>query len=321
MNIPMLDVAIGMALVFFLFSIVVSGVEESISAILNSRGKGLSNWLIDLLGKQGDQKPGGTLTLTDKVLGHGLIASLRDNGWLSKVQRYGFPSYIPHDVLARVLVSVLGDNAGGDFVKLKEAIDKLANPELKSALLALADTGEKTVDAFEKRIQQWFAIQTDRLNGWYTRFVHWRLLVLGFLVAIALNVDALAIFNAFRQSDVLRAQAVELAKNIGDKCSPKEKDITTSTPTGETSASSSKLAKPPCPAQEKLDELSQNGLPIGWRQSEEPFDKNNSLYRWFGFLITALALSLGAKFWFDLLTKFMSVRSTGDPPSNKTKKV
>ncbi len=35
-----------------------------------------------------------------------------------------------------------------------------------------------------------------------------------------------------------------------------------------------------------------------------------------GWLITALALMLGAPFWFDLLTKFMSIRAAGvKPPS------
>ena len=33
----------------------------------------------------------------------------------------------------------------------------------------------------------------------------------------------------------------------------------------------------------------------------------------FGWLLTALALSLGAPFWFDLLNKFIVVRSTVKP--------
>jgi hypothetical protein len=37
------------------------------------------------------------------------------------------------------------------------------------------------------------------------------------------------------------------------------------------------------------------------------------LFRLLGWLFTALALSLGAPFWFDLLNKFMVVRSTIKP--------
>jgi hypothetical protein len=64
-------------------------------------------------------------------------------------------------------------------------------------------------------------------------------------------------------------------------------------------------------------------LPVGWKGSY----KNNLKYLWEnkkaggwrllqlfpGWLITALAISLGAPFWFDLLNKFMVVRSTVKP--------
>lgn len=39
-------------------------------------------------------------------------------------------------------------------------------------------------------------------------------------------------------------------------------------------------------------------------------------YRWLGWLITALAISLGASFWFDLLSKIISLRSSGHKPDD-----
>ncbi len=61
------------------------------------------------------------------------------------------------------------------------------------------------------------------------------------------------------------------------------------------------------------------GLPIGWtRQVGDP----RSLYgvswagwlmRILGWLVTALALSLGAPFWFDMLNKIIVVRGTVKP--------
>lgn len=42
-------------------------------------------------------------------------------------------------------------------------------------------------------------------------------------------------------------------------------------------------------------------------------------FGWIGFLLTALALSLGAPFWFDLLKKFISLRGTGIKPEEKKK--
>ena len=37
----------------------------------------------------------------------------------------------------------------------------------------------------------------------------------------------------------------------------------------------------------------------------------------FGFIITALAVSLGAPFWFDLLNKLVSIRGSGVKPEEK----
>jgi hypothetical protein len=37
---------------------------------------------------------------------------------------------------------------------------------------------------------------------------------------------------------------------------------------------------------------------------------SSGLKRWAGIIISALAISLGAPFWFDLLNKFMLLRGT-----------
>jgi len=62
--------------------------------------------------------------------------------------------------------------------------------------------------------------------------------------------------------------------------------------------------------------LSSFGLPIGWQSDDRriQFSCANWLEKLFGWLITALAISLGAPFWFDILNKFMTFRSTIRPP-------
>jgi hypothetical protein len=74
-----------------------------------------------------------------------------------------------------------------------------------------------------------------------------------------------------------------------------------------------------------LDEINKLGLPIGWTRNvsvpPDPPDPRQ-LYglspqawvmRVLGWLITALAVSLGAPFWFDLLNKFIVIRGTVKP--------
>lgn len=83
---------------------------------------------------------------------------------------------------------------------------------------------------------------------------------------------------------------------------------------------------PKCKLKKNKCELERLGLPIGWRPPRDTFpgyelwkaDVWNSWGRqiyehgW-GWLLTALAISLGAPFWFDLLNKFIVIRSTVKP--------
>jgi hypothetical protein len=79
---------------------------------------------------------------------------------------------------------------------------------------------------------------------------------------------------------------------------------------------------PECRIKLNLAEINKLGLPIGWtRQESVPPDPRQLTgltwqawaMRILGWLITALALSLGAPFWFDMLNKFMVVRATVKP--------
>jgi hypothetical protein len=63
-----------------------------------------------------------------------------------------------------------------------------------------------------------------------------------------------------------------------------------------------------------LDTLQTLGLPIGWTAAPAPRDSLSLvLAHGLGWLLTAFAVSLGAPFWFDLLNKFVVVRSTVKP--------
>jgi hypothetical protein len=59
-----------------------------------------------------------------------------------------------------------------------------------------------------------------------------------------------------------------------------------------------------------LDSVQALKLPVGWDSQNRPKDIGVLI----GWALTIFALSLGAPFWFDLLSKIVRVRSTGAPP-------
>ena len=55
-------------------------------------------------------------------------------------------------------------------------------------------------------------------------------------------------------------------------------------------------------------------LPIGWKAPLDNAEREGWISKLVGWIITALAVSLGAPFWFDMLNKLNSLRSTGIKP-------
>jgi hypothetical protein len=64
---------------------------------------------------------------------------------------------------------------------------------------------------------------------------------------------------------------------------------------------------------QSVDRLRHLGLPLGWDKNANTNDWNGWVMKILGILMTGLAASLGGAFWFDLLNKFVVVRSTVKP--------
>jgi hypothetical protein len=68
----------------------------------------------------------------------------------------------------------------------------------------------------------------------------------------------------------------------------------------------------------KVEDVAKLGVPIGWSQSAND-PRHISLREWGwarllgGWLLTILAVSLGAPFWFDALSRLARLRGTGKP--------
>jgi hypothetical protein len=84
------------------------------------------------------------------------------------------------------------------------------------------------------------------------------------------------------------------------------------------SAASEAAKHPPAAAgpdnfQADLDLIRGAGLPLGWTASRVPERPLDWAIKVLGIILTGLAVSLGGPFWFDVLNRFMVVRSTVKP--------
>jgi hypothetical protein len=284
---PAVEVAIGLAFVFFLLSTVVSTITEGIAWALKQRAKQLEQGVVGLLGKN---------KVADKVLDHALVQSdARTPTWKTKKQK---PSYVSARNFSLALIDTLAKQ-GGSSEKSLEGVKKGATnlgagaEALEEQLAALlGDPAVTDLKNFRKAAEEWFDDAMDRVSGWYKRWAQKITCVLAVFVAFGLNANAIEIGERLANDPTVRAAVVSRA----DAAAGEEK--------GDAKAAGDKAEK----AVKELDALE---LPLLW---PEGFLHGVDAAMIVGLLITAIALSLGAPFWFDALSKLARLRTTGKKP-------
>ncbi|HEX8131166.1 MAG TPA: hypothetical protein VF527_18850 [Pyrinomonadaceae bacterium] len=339
-----LEVAIGMIFIYLLLSLLASAINEYIEALWNNRGRNLRKGIELLLN---EQSPKGDThkDLATQLYNHGLVRGLYQG-----LERRKLPSYIPSRTFALALWHMVGKDTAGEggtanITQIRSAINALPNDELKEALNALIDDSQGNFDQAIKNIGDWFEAGMDRVSGLYKRRVQMILLGIGFVMAAALNADSINIGRALFQDDDLRTAIVQQAENISP--TPLPTPVTVPPPPANEQEAAQQRVQAAKALQDRQDaalrrvqdirtQLGATGLPLGWVATTVengvvtnrnelrrrpvfgwPWDADAELQLWglklLGLLMTGFAVSQGAPFWFDVLNKFMVIRSTVKP--------
>lgn len=310
---PILDVAIGLSLFYLLLGLICTTVNEMIAGWRNTRAKFLELGIERLLGGDPDLKKA--------FFEHPLISSLADDNQAR-------PSYIPAERFAKALLDILsGDNKLTDVAAVRAGLAKIGNPALQRSLTALIDTVKDDSAALSKEMQRWFDHNMDRVSGWYKRNAQRNTLILASVVTLVVNADTVWVARTLWTNPAVRAALVEQAQTRGAMARPEElpavnydnaEDATASTPVAAASSAEGLSS----------DELKLLGDLTGWDTDWKTLGKAKGLpsqaeaalgilgNHIVGWLITALAVSLGAPFWFDTLGRFINLRNAGKPPAD-----
>ena len=308
---PYLDIAIGISFIYLLMALACSTVNETIAGILNSRGKTLEKGVASLL-----HDP----ALKEKFFNHPLIRGIQE------ANAGRLPSYIAPDKFALAMMDILtGPNAAAnDPSALRTGVDNLLHADAKTALTAVLQNPQFKTD--QQRLAAWYEQGMNRVSGWYKRSTQIRVFALATAVTLFMNADSLRILRTLWDNPTMSAVLVENAKGRLQKGRPDAEGqpmVTYDNPDDPTASTPTEIPeKDVITAQEKQ----LLGQVTGWQgdwYSDWPDHKTAGFWPWIwyllvhrlgGWLITILAVSLGAPFWFDTLSKFMNVRNSGKPP-------
>ena len=343
LNSETLEVGIGMVFLFLMMSLICTALQEWLEGIFKWRAMDLERGVRTLL----DDSDG---TLTSFLYRHPLVyslfqgryeqAHLVSSSMLSSTgpqhvrlrARRNLPSYIPSSSFAMAFLDLVGrgpvSDAEGDeqdanhapltVALLRQRATALSSPHLRRVMLSAIDHSGGNMDQLRTHIQDWFDGTMNRAGGWYKRRTQAVLFMLGILMACTLNVDSLHVMQRLTADKAFRDVVVKQAGSTG------------APDAGKDAPALARLSD----ARNVIDSV---GMPVGWRTVSDgrmlPWVPRqlcaselelkpcviggDEMYGWLrvsaGWLVTALAVMLGAPFWFDTLNKMMVIRSTIKP--------
>ncbi|MDQ6797132.1 MAG: hypothetical protein M3011_03740 [Actinomycetota bacterium] len=392
-----IEIAIGLIVLYSLLSLVCSKTNELVATFLHLRARNLRKAIRHLVGG----------TYATKVYEHPFVVSLyrgdaKPATGIKKACQWLFlapgPSYLPADkfVIAlldntcktavtadpplppdpsdRLQYALSAQPSDDDSVgsgsepgpeapsptpadvkaQITAQLDEVTDPELKKALKTLWRAASENVVTFRAGVEEWFNHTMDRATGWYKRTAQIMALGLGLTLAVAMNVDTVHVTERLWSDGPLRSAVLEQVKKlplppttttmvspttttttVGGAPAPAVPASTTpATTTPATTAPATATpatAAPPAGApptavvggigdqvesiQSGLGQVSGLQLPLGWGKGQRPDSYPIALLGW---LLTAIALSLGAPFWFDLLNKVTALRGGGTQETTPT---
>jgi hypothetical protein len=332
--------AISMAFLFLMLSAASSAIQEIVANLFRWRAATLETGLAGLLM---------SAEFKDLVYKQPLIQGLCSPGPGGPYSRR--PSYIPATTLALAILQTAqeqGLTLDGTTISPSVPQNFAATEKMLASLLRdCKDPAEQRI-----RLEHWFNESMERVSGWYKRKSHLWIWIFGGILCLLLNADAITLSKRFWNDQTLRdAVAAEATRYV--QSTPRDQAIGDQ---GQLDQSLHRLnllrehlpgvplgwcfvdpKVPPQPGENPA--IQTDGFKAScWPDlihpsssvthvtlaSTDPRLVDRGEWSWWlwkivGLAATALAISQGAPFWFDLLQKAVNLRLAGTPPAPEKK--
>jgi hypothetical protein len=218
---------------------------------------------------------------------------------------------------------------------LKGLLENTSLPnEMKVQLVGAVTNAQTRLQKLHDSTEVWFNNSMDRVSGAYKRHTQAFLFLIGMVLACMLNADTIQLWKRLATEDALRtAVAQQAARYAAEMDTAAAPDAAPANPVDPQKEAAEKYRA----ARAALDSLE---LKLGWTWEEAAHlgvaardASGKAIPRWnvtdlqgwrllakaLGLLMTALAISMGAPFWFDTLNKVISIRGAGRSPAERAK--
>lgn len=296
-----LETLIGLALLFFILATATSAVVEIVAKLLKKRHRDLEHAIGSML--RGETVTWGGAESLDPGFRETSVYRA-----VSAAAGKAGPSYLSARAFA---------DASAELFRFERSVP----PGLRAKVEAMRQEVGQDALSIKSGLESWFDETMSALADQYKKWATMWLLLTGLALAAVTNASAIDVTTQLWSDMATRQAVVAAAEGVVDQ----GQDATTIKDVAQT-----------------IDGLTALHLPVGWHCSEASAtsaQRNASassgaeasaswacwpaeggdrtlwvLWKLIGWFITAALLMLGAPFWFDLLSKLVSLRSGGPAP-------
>jgi hypothetical protein len=313
LDLPIIQVALGIIISWALFAIFISFIQESIAQAMAERGRFMKRYML----RQLYDAPNG-INWANLVYIHGAVDML--------IRANNKPTNDIHPKLfAEVLIDVVGSSNVVEVAKRSQDAGFLEKPALyqsqviENFQLAIHQLKQSDTTAFlrlawrnaelkawetEKQVsesviytelvsqvQNWYIEFSERMTLWYKKRVRLKLFIIGLIVSIIINVDSIQLYKSYK----IQPQSIQAVKEYYETYYA-----------ADTAKLNSDLKLNPGKSLDSLVKAA--ALPVGFDYNvfKKPPYKSEWIWKILGFLLTGFAASFGGPFWFDVLKKAYS---------------
>ncbi len=272
-----LDSAIGFVVVILMFSLLITIAVQMVGVLLQLRGKSLLHG-VELLLKESD--PGlrnQAQALADQVLTHPVIAEGK--------KRLGI-ALRPNEL--KLILESLADS----------------NPTLKAALTERGG-------AISAKIDAWYEPVMDRVSERYKMNTRWVATVFAVILAFALQLDSISLFQQIATNGELRARLITMSDSVLET----SKKVLDAPPAPGTEQGLKDLTARAKEVKAGIEKSELRLVPNPWRLSA--FDSVRSVL---GLALSMFLLGLGAPFWYGALRNLVGLRHVADQKDDEKEK-
>jgi hypothetical protein len=344
----LLDTFITMAFVYTLLSVLVTFITETWQRLQKSRGKLLKRAMIRLLNDSLNKNFAELLyehplvrgmRVDDKHLPSYISTPVFIDAFLDILRREAGEPQVYMTTDGQMHVAELPQKDA--YQSVKDGIMAMAHSPLRVRLMCMLDNTTDLHD-FKSALVTWYHEYQDGITAHFKGKARIKTFVVGAFVTFIINVDSISLFKGVYGDDQLRdvmvQEAIQWSSQNQTLPSPANVEV------------DSAMADVPAAIQSvqevsnRIDSLQyylvEKKLPVGWNcpdccgENEKASIRFDGEFmqciksRWqekssadritilLGWLFTAIALSFGAPVWFDVLNKFIGLRSGKPKPGS-----